>query len=141
MKLLKKLIEIPSVSGGEKKIQKFIYKWLSDVGLNPEWCGDNLAVKIAGEDSTKCMIFNAHVDTVVVGGLKQWKYPPFSGKVVGGKIFGLGASDEKAGVAALMLLGKQLLKEKPACDVWLVFVVKEEVDGSGTRDFLKWFVR
>lgn len=55
-------------------------------------------------------------------------------------MYGLGASDDKSGVAVLMLLAKYLEATKSLqCDVWLTFVVKEELDGSGTKSFLNWF--
>lgn len=138
-KLIKKLIQIPSVSGEEKQIQEFIFGWLEQAGLDPEWQGENLVARIAGVDESRALIFNAHVDTVSAGDPKAWSEDPFAGVVEGDKIYGLGASDEKAGVASLMLLGKQLLKAKPAVDVWLVFVVGEEVDGKGTRSFVDWW--
>ncbi|MBU1085319.1 MAG: M20/M25/M40 family metallo-hydrolase [Candidatus Beckwithbacteria bacterium] len=140
MKLLKKLIEIKSYSGEEKKIQEYILGWFEKVGLKSFWQGENVVVKVSGEDSSKALIFNAHVDTVNAGDLVLWKTNPFKAVVKQGKIYGSGASDEKAGVASLMLLGEELVKQKPAVDVWLTFVVKEEVDGSGTKSFLDWFV-
>lgn len=137
--LIKQLIQIPSVSGNEQQIQEFIFSWLKEVGLTPEWQGENVVARIPGKDERKALIFNAHVDTVSAGDVKAWSTDPFAGEVKNGKIFGLGASDEKGGVASMMLLAEHLVKEKPAVDVWLTFVVKEEVDGSGTRSFVKWW--
>ena len=30
-------------------------------------------------------------------------------------------------------------KEKPPCDIFLMFVVREEIDGSGTKEVMQWF--
>ena len=137
--LIDKLIQIPSVSGNEKKIQKFIEKYSRSIGFVPIWVGDNLVVHITGENRSKALLFNAHVDTVPAGNVDLWTYGPFAPKSVGGKIYGLGASDEKAAVAVLLMLAKRFAKVKPACDVWLMFVVAEEIDGSGTQEVVDWF--
>ncbi len=133
------LVRIPSVSGSEKMIQKFIEKYSRSIGFVPIWVGDNLVVHITGENRSKALLFNAHVDTVPAGNVDLWKYGPFAPKSVGGKIYGLGASDEKAAVAVLLMLAKRFAKVKPACDVWLMFVVAEEIDGSGTQEVVDWF--
>src|SRR3989338_2018420 len=135
--LIQKLIEIKSVSGSESEIQKFIFNYLINLGLKPAWKQGNVWVKIKGKDGTKALIFNAHVDTVTTGEIKAWQVYPWAGKIKGNKIYGLGASDEKAGVAALLLLAGKLVKNQPIVDVWLMFVVNEEVDGSGTKIALK----
>lgn len=138
--LIQKLIAISSVSGKEEKIQKYIEKYLHSLGFHPVWVGKNLVVHIAGNDKSKAILFNAHVDTVPAGNEKLWKYSPFDGVVVDGKVYGLGASDEKSAVATLLLLTGVLAKKKPACDVWLTFVVDEETDGSGSAEVVDWFV-
>lgn len=140
MILLKKLVKIPSFSGKEEIIQKFIFSWLIENGLKPKWQKENVVLRILGIKGSKAIIFNAHVDTVGLGDQGLWENDPFAGKVVDGKLYGLGASDEKAGVASLMQLAEKLGKEKPFCDVWFTFVVKEELDGSGTKKFLDWFL-
>ena len=137
--LLQKLIQISSLSGQEQKIQDFIKTWLGSTGLDVMVIKENLLVNIPGKNRDKALIFNAHVDTVAAGDPKLWNDHPISGKIIDDKIFGLGASDEKAGVAATMLLGKELSTSVPECDVWLTFVTKEELDGSGTKEVVSWF--
>lgn len=142
--LIQQLIIINSISGREQAIANFICSWLKDkVGTEVIKIGKgNIALCIEGVNRTKALIFNAHLDTVRPGNISDWVYPPFgpnSGVVKNGKIYGLGASDEKAGVVALMLLAKRLIKEKPSVDVWLTFVVNEEIDGAGTKEVMKYF--
>lgn len=139
--LLRQLVSIPSVSGQEKEIQKWIFEFLTKLGLKPIHVGPNVAVKIPGTNNKSAIVFDAHVDTVPAGDLKAWKYPPFEGKIVGDRIFGLGSSDCKSGVAMQLELAKEYIKNKPACDVWLAFVIKEELDGSGTKEFVEWFAK
>lgn len=136
MKLLQKLIQIPSISGDEAKIQKFIVKYLEELNCKPLLVEGNVIIKISGKNNRKCLIFNAHVDTVGAGDIKGWKYPPYAGNMVRGKIYGLGASDEKAAIATFLNLVKYHKTKKPPLDLWFMFVVREEIDGSGTKNSL-----
>jgi acetylornithine deacetylase/succinyl-diaminopimelate desuccinylase-like protein len=139
MKLLKNLIAISSLSGEEQAIQTYIANEITSFGFTPLWVKRNLLVHIPGQASNKVILFNAHVDTVPAGKESHWRHHPLKPWVKGEKLFGLGASDEKAGVASLILLSKTFTKQLPACDVWLLFVTKEEVDGSGTAEVLEWW--
>lgn len=141
MKVIQQLIQIPSISGSEAVIQKYISGTLYHLGLQPQHIKGNIACHIKGINKSKSLIFNAHVDTVNPGSNKLWMHNPYSGKIIDNKVYGLGASDEKAGVAALLLLAKKLSQNKPACDVWLHFVISEETDGSGTKTVMDWFMK
>ena len=138
--LIQQLISISSLSGQEGQIIQYIDQALIILGINTQKIGENLVAHIKGTNQSKAIVFNAHVDTVQPGDEKLWKYSPLLGKLVGDKVFGLGASDEKAGVAGLMILAENFSQNKPPCDVWFHFVVKEEVDGSGTKQTMNWFV-
>lgn len=141
-KLIQQLIRIESVSGHEEQISQFVVNFLRNLGLKPIMINGNVVCQIVGGDQTKTMIFNAHLDTVTAGNLRDWKYQPFgpeSGVIKDGKMYGLGASDEKASIAALLLLANRLKIKKPAVDVILMFVVGEEIDGRGTKNVLKHF--
>jgi acetylornithine deacetylase/succinyl-diaminopimelate desuccinylase family protein len=137
MEILKKLIQIDSVTGKEGEIQKIILNLLVSYGLRPLKIKGNLAVPIKGKNFENCLIFNAHVDTVNPGDIKLWDTDPFSALEKNGKTFGLGASDNKSSVAALLSLAKKFSKEKPNCDIFLTFTVGEENDGHGTGDTIK----
>lgn len=137
--LLSSLVSIGSVSGKEDQIIKFIYSWLSNCGLKPIIENNNLIVYIKGKLSEKALVFNSHVDTVSAGELSQWSHDPMHPFLVGNKLFGLGTSDTKGGVASTMMLSTQLIKEMPSCDVYFSFVVREELDGLGTKQFVNWF--
>lgn len=137
--IVQKLISISSPSGEENEIIRFIAQYLGKLGVEAQLIGDNLIGQIVGIDRTKAVILNAHVDTVQPGESKLWEYEPLIGQQIDDKVYGLGASDEKAGVAGLMLLAKHFSQKKPPCDIWMHFVVKEEVDGSGTKEVMEWF--
>lgn len=144
--LLQKIIQIESLSGQEENLVKY----LSDLAVKQNWpvriIKGNLIFFLKGKNSTKALIFNGHLDTVTAGDTNKWKFPPTgngAGKRVGNRIYGLGASDCKAGVASILALvaDYQENSEIPPIDLWAALVVKEETDGSGTEDFLKWFTK
>lgn len=140
--LLQKLIQIPSYSGQEGPIQKFIQGHFQESGIETVFQGENLVVHIRGKDPTRAFIFNSHTDVVDVGDETRWTHGgPWSGEIEDGRIYGRGASDMKGGVFASIEAAKLIHAEGvPPTDVWFTYVVKEEVDGSGTDDFAKWFV-
>jgi len=142
MKLLSDLVKIASVSGNEQELAEFLVIHLTSLGFSPFLQDGNVVVHITGENQDEAIIFNAHMDTVSAGDLSSWNYPPTgekAGATSDGKLYGLGASDDKSGIASLVLLAESLKNSKPKNDVWLTFVTKEETDGSGTKNFLSRF--
>ncbi len=76
----------------------------------------------------------AHQDVVPVAleTDKDWQYPPFSGAVQGGFIWGRGAWDDKSSLMATMEAVEMLAKAgfKPRQTIYLVFDSNEEVGGE-----------
>lgn len=140
MKILKKLIQIASPSGREEKLAEFLVDYFVKLGITPILYEGNVFVHIKGKKKTCALIYNAHMDTVSAGDALLWKYPPLQATHKNGRIYGLGASDDKAGVTSFCLLAKQLVSHKPACDVWLTFVTQEETTSIGTKSFLSYFL-
>ena len=86
------------------------------------------------------VIFEAHQDTVPVDAMTV---EPFGAKVEGGKLYGRGSCDVKAGVAVMLAAFARLMKEKPAgsAKVILAFTVDEENGGLGVSELMKSGVR
>lgn len=139
MKLLQELIACPSESGKEKKIQQYITSYARAFGIHLYKVNKNVVLFIPGGNRTKAMILNAHVDTVSAGNGTEWNYSPYVGTQKDGLMYGLGASDEKAAIAAFLLVATYFSKQIPPCDLFLTFVVSEETDGSGTNQVMTWF--
>lgn len=54
-----------------------------------------------GAAGARSLIFNGHVDTVAPGDPARWSSgDPFDGRIDGGCVYGLGASDQKSGLVA-----------------------------------------
>ena len=82
----------------------------------------------------RSLLFNGHIDVVPPGEVSRWSDDPFSGVVRAGRLYGRGASDQKAGVAAMVFALRAIIEAgfEPAGDVILETVVDEETGGNGT---------
>jgi succinyl-diaminopimelate desuccinylase len=115
-RLLQELIKIDSQNppGNEKRITFFIRDYLQGLGVTSkiyEFKKDrlNLVCKIKSKNSHKTLLFTPHTDTVPVSA--GWRFPPLSGVVHKGRVYGRGATDCKVNVAASLGFIKRL-KEK-----------------------------
>ena len=74
-------------------------------------------------------MLNGHVDTKPVGdSLPLWESNPLSPEIRGGRLYGLGSSDMKAAVAAMVFAAAAVIEsgEQLAGDLMLAFVADEE---------------
>ncbi len=71
----------------------------------------NLAVRIPGLSGEARLMFNGHTDVVPVPQweVDDWRFPPFSGHIADGCVWGRGTSDMKGGVAAFLWAAKTIL--------------------------------
>jgi len=112
------LIKTPSTNppGNEKEIVEVIKKKARNLNLGegeivakvPE--RPNIVFSLKGKDPGNRLFFNGHLDTKPAGDLDKWETDPFSPTFIDNKIFGLGSSDMKAAVGA-MLYALGFLKE------------------------------
>lgn len=142
--LTKKLIEIPSVSGNETAILKFVEKWLHENKFDYV-VRDRLftAGRIDGAPKgkvKKALILCGHIDTVAPGDKSAWVQAPWTAYTKDNRIFGLGSGDMKAGVAIQMITARQYRQRLKDVDVWVVAVADEEVSGAGSAAFVAYFM-
>lgn len=99
----------------------------------------NLLVHVEGNGNGPTLLMNGHVDTKPIGDAGHlWNHDPFAGEVVENVLYGLGASDMKAAVAA-MLYGMYALRQvgvRLSGDVVLGFVADEEAGSTYGSRFL-----
>lgn len=158
------LTSIPSPTGREKAIAEFILNWFEATGIKAvrqdvEVDRPNAVGIVKGDGSGLSLGFNGHMDTSFTGTAEDARMvanmepeSELSGKIVGGKVQGLGISNMKGGVAAFMIAGKALKTSgiKLKGDVILAAVVGEisrtpigpwqtkeyRGEGAGTRHLL-----
>lgn len=105
---LQELIRIPSITGNEEAISKYVSQELQKMGFRPQVKENNVFFEVG--KGSKSLLLNAHLDTVDVGG--EWKHEPFGAVAEKGKIFGRGASDDIGNIAAMLEIAR-LVKDRP----------------------------
>lgn len=139
VEILKDLTAILSESGNEKEIADYIESWTNGQdSCHVTRIGDNVLVYIPGKNQQKCLIFNGHIDTVKIGDRKNWQTDPLELTGKDGKLYGLGSSDMKGAIAAMMEMVGVYAKTPPPCDIYCMFVVEEETTGNGTHNTLNY---
>ena len=116
--LTKELVDIPSPTGAERAIGEFILDWFSRHGIrsvrqqiSPDRI--NAVGIIEGKENGVSLTINGHMDTSYTGTEEDRMFcralepdSDLRGAVRDGKVFGLGASNMKSGLAAFMVAGK-----------------------------------
>ena len=137
--LCSRLIQIPSENppGDTTKLAAFIRDHLDSLGIPVEWhepmAGRPNLVATLGTGSPH-LVLSGHLDEFPAG--QGWTRPPFSGAVEGGRIWGRGAGDMKAGLAVALTIASLVRKlEVPlAGRLTLALASDEETGGEwGTQ--------
>jgi carboxypeptidase PM20D1 len=101
-------------------------EYINEYSLLYTWSGKN--------PKLEPILLASHLDVVPVdpSTLKDWAYPPFSGQVADGYVWGRGTLDVKNGVIGAMEAVEYLVKEnfQPERTVYLAFGHDEEIGGS-----------
>lgn len=103
-----RLIQTPSVNGvhNEVIIAEVVAEQARQLGLHAQIIGKdpkrpNVLVSTAESGPTGLLLLG-HLDTVPAGDESLWTYPPFTGTVADGKLYGRGAIDTKGGMTACL---------------------------------------
>lgn len=100
-KLLKQLIETPSLSGGENQTASLIEKFFSSEGIESKRKQNNVWVYNRNYDQAKpTILLNSHHDTVKPN--DGWTYEPYNATLEKGKLTGLGSNDAGAPLVSLL---------------------------------------
>jgi len=148
-KLTAELVAIPSMNPldgpvgegrGEGEVAAYIESRLKEAGVAVELREalpgrPNVVARVAGQ-SEEAVWFDAHLDTVSGEGMA---FEPFEARMEGDKLFGRGAADDKASVAAMMAAMMEVAKsgEKPPATVIFTATADEEYRMSGLLSLLE----
>ena len=100
----------------------------------------SIVARIACGNPGRRLVMNAHLDTFPVGDASLWTVPPLEGKRAGGRIYGRGSCDMKAGLASALLAAQLIAEERGnlSGELVLTLVGDEETGGEwGTGYLLK----
>jgi acetylornithine deacetylase len=148
IEILTGLVRIPSVNPcgrppdaagvfGEQRLAVHIASLLDTIGIpssirpfGPDRC--SLFATVAGRDQSRRLLFNAHLDTV---GIEGMTIDPFGAEIRDGRLYGRGAVDDKASVAALLLALTRLHESGmlPPSSIHVILSGDEEYGTLGTR--------
>jgi len=158
IKFLQQMVSIPSVTGEEAKIQKFLAEYLTKIGLEVDvWESDweelkkhpgyipvdrgyegrpNIVAIWKGNGGGRSLLFNGHTDVIPVGNGEGWSDNPWSASIKNGRLYGRGSCDMKSGVASHIIAIENVIESglKPKGDIYIDIVVDEEISGHGTLD-------
>ena len=119
---------------GEREIAEFVASWLEQAGLDV--VTDEVApgrfnvVGIAlGSGGGRSLLLNAHMDTVGTAGMES----PLEPRSENGRLYGRGAYDMKASLAAIMVAGARAVGAGLRGDVIVTAVADEEVGSVGSE--------
>ncbi|TMG08516.1 MAG: M20/M25/M40 family metallo-hydrolase, partial [Chloroflexi bacterium] len=123
---------VPSGSG-ETAIAQYVASWMSAAGLDVEIVEPvpgrpSVVGVLRGTGGGRSLMLNAHMDTVGAGGMPD----AFSPRVEEERIYGRGAYDMKASLAAIMITAREAARLRLKGDLIITAVADEEVASLGT---------
>jgi succinyl-diaminopimelate desuccinylase len=116
--------------GNTEEIIEYISGFLDDLGVKSEVLVNRGGrANLVGEQKAGGLLLCGHVD-VVPAVPDEWDYPPCSGKIADGFLYGRGSTDMKGGCAALLSAYKDLLDKGIENNAGFLFVCDEETSGT-----------
>jgi acetylornithine deacetylase len=156
VRTLERLVRCPSTLGNEASALAEMARNYTALGLAPQRVPvevEALAahpgfspplIPYAGRDNVvavhrpklakgRSLVLQGHVDVVPEGAEDEWTTPPFEPAIRGGRMYGRGAGDMKAGIVSYLMAFRALREAglQPAAEVQMHAVIEEECTGNG----------
>ena len=142
--LVAELVAIDSVNpalvpggAGESEIAAFVASWARDAGLEVDVLEatagrPSVVVRAPGRGGGRTLLLCGHLDTVSVEGMRD----PHTPRIDGDRLYGRGAYDMKASVAASLIACREALLLGLEGDVVVAAVADEEHASLGVQEVL-----
>ncbi|MFA6130394.1 MAG: ArgE/DapE family deacylase [Candidatus Omnitrophota bacterium] len=134
---IRKLISLDSQNppGDEEKIAGFVSTYLKALGLKTRTYAFsdkrvNVLAVLKGAKSESSLLLTPHLDTVPAG--RSWKTNPLKAKIIGDRIYGLGATDCKGNLASSLEAINSMIEEGIKLDYDLVFAATADEESGST---------
>ena len=150
--LARAMIRIPSPNFGEGAVADFLAERMRKIGMevqmmaveHPTEAGKSTRQALGwlrGSGGGPTLMFNGHTDVNVM--MPGWTVDPHEGRFENGWLWGLGAQDDKGGLAAALVAIEAITKAgiRLKGDVLYAPVATHKLGGTGTRTLLKKGVR
>lgn len=133
------LMSRPSVTPRDEGCQQLMMQRLAAIGFDctPLRFGevDNFWAQRGG--SGPILVFAGHTDVVPTGPEAQWATPPFEPTLVGDTLFGRGAADMKAGLAAMVVACEEFVAKHPDHPGRIGFLITADEEGPAINGTVK----
>jgi acetylornithine deacetylase/succinyl-diaminopimelate desuccinylase-like protein len=104
------------------------YTAVREVAMEPT--RPNAVGEVVGQRAGRVLMFNGHIDTKPVGDLSQWTIGPYDPVIRDGRLHGLGSTDMKGAVAAMVYAGAALAEVGAPAGTLRVVLSADEENGS-----------
>ena len=146
LQLTEELIARPSVTPDDAQCLEILVQRLEPMGFAcermdkgpPEFRVHNLWAKRPGRNSNaRTLVFAGHTDVVPTGPPDQWISPPFAPTHRNGNLYGRGAADMKASIAAMVVACEEFLMASPDPDISIAFLLTSDEEGPSVDGTVK----
>lgn len=141
---LAELVKLDTSAANESKVAAYLKQVLASVGVNGETLGDNpkrlnFIARLKGNGKAKPLLLMAHSDVVPIADRSTWTVDPFAAEVKNGFLWGRGALDDKALLAAELAVFMEIVNRNIPLnrDVILLAESDEETGSSG----IQWLIQ
>ena len=93
------------------------------------WAKRPAAQQKSASEAPKLIVFAGHTDVVPTGPLSQWGSDPFKPTHCDGKLYGRGASDMKASLAAFVVAAEEFVAAQPNANLDIGFLLTSDEEG------------
>ncbi|MEL6868675.1 MAG: succinyl-diaminopimelate desuccinylase [Pseudomonadota bacterium] len=143
VELTQTLIARESVTPDDAGCQALIAERLTHAGFacEPMRFGDaaaptdNLWARRGNDGPVLC--FAGHTDVVPTGPVDQWRYDPFTPTIDGDTLYGRGAADMKASLAAMVVAAERFVERFPQHNGSLAMLLTSDEEGPARDGTLK----
>ncbi len=104
-------------------------------GPERDYAGRPTVIGEVGPEDAPGLLVLAHSDTVQIASPQEWTFDPFSGEIRDGAVWGLGAADDKWGLAAMLAMLRAIRDSGSTLRKRLIFastIDEEHGVGNGT---------
>jgi succinyl-diaminopimelate desuccinylase len=145
LRLTEALIARASVTPDDQGCQALLAERLSACGFVCETLASgpehfrvsNLIARRDGGLPGPVVAFAGHTDVVPTGPVEQWSSPPFTPSHRDGLLYGRGAADMKASIAAMVVAAEEFVAARPRHGGSLVFLLTSDEEGPSVDGTLR----
>ena len=140
---VKGMVQIPSVTGDEKDLPRFVADRWRSMGLESVELHEvvpnrfNVVGVVDSGRPGRTLVYNGHLDTVPV--CQGWTLDPYGGEIRDGKMYAHGIGDQKAGIAC-QAIGALALKRSGvpfSGKIVVSGVIDHMAEQLGAKDLIK----